>query len=623
MARSGHQPVGPVDSHLLSDPDAVLAVLNATRAFLRVTSREETVEILHAVIAELDGEVVPAAPDGASETSDQPTDDVSLGVGEPMHVVTLTPSRAPIVEHLPALLRDAALASDRADEMAAGRAKDALTGVVSQGRIAARLGAAKSGAVVCILDLDGFKRINERYGHLAGDATLRRFGKHLRDGTRPGDFVARAGGDEFLVIIEGDVEISAAYRRMSGLAAAWAQAEQHISSVSIGVAAVGEAGPTQAAAAADRAMYRAKRSGLGVEIARDSDESQVSGSLVNETFEAYFKGLVNADTLQSSRALSRGAEQGMSQQALVQGVIGRAQSAVGAGWATGDWGIAEEHAATLVAEQALTLLSPPPPRSPTAVRVVMACAEGEMHSMPVRMAAQLARSADLDIVVLGGSMPAADLGASLRILTPAVLGLSVTVATNLIGAHRCILQARAVGIRVIVGGAAWGTSQHRAQRLGASLMLREVSELARYVHEGGVPDLGADPAPLDDEAILLERPPPELMQDAVELWCSRQQTAPSSSQRHDALEALDWVARHAAAAVACDDASVLGDLVESQVRAAGKQGEDLRAIRDVYDALADALTAAAPCAADMLRSIGARLARAQAGQGPGDQLRSE
>lgn len=55
---------------------------------------------------------------------------------------------------------------------------------------------------VLMLDLDGFKGVNDTYGHEAGDRLLREIGKRLLAGLRPYDMAARFGGDEFLVLIE-------------------------------------------------------------------------------------------------------------------------------------------------------------------------------------------------------------------------------------------------------------------------------------------------------------------------------------------------------------------------------------------------------------------------------------
>jgi diguanylate cyclase (GGDEF)-like protein len=55
---------------------------------------------------------------------------------------------------------------------------------------------------VCMLDLDGFKPVNDAYGHEAGDEVLVTLGKRLPEALRKSDFVARLGGDEFVLLVE-------------------------------------------------------------------------------------------------------------------------------------------------------------------------------------------------------------------------------------------------------------------------------------------------------------------------------------------------------------------------------------------------------------------------------------
>ena len=88
---------------------------------------------------------------------------------------------------------------------------DALTGLVNRRRFiealdaeitrASRLGATLS---VLLADLDDFKRINDRFGHAAGDEALRTFADLLRGQLRGIDTAARLGGEEFAVLLPGD-----------------------------------------------------------------------------------------------------------------------------------------------------------------------------------------------------------------------------------------------------------------------------------------------------------------------------------------------------------------------------------------------------------------------------------
>jgi diguanylate cyclase (GGDEF)-like protein len=80
---------------------------------------------------------------------------------------------------------------------------DFLTGLANRSMIAtefARLSSAGSLTVAC-LDLDGFKSVNDRYGHAAGDELLKQVAARLRAATRQDDMVFRLGGDEFAILM--------------------------------------------------------------------------------------------------------------------------------------------------------------------------------------------------------------------------------------------------------------------------------------------------------------------------------------------------------------------------------------------------------------------------------------
>jgi diguanylate cyclase (GGDEF)-like protein len=132
---------------------------------------------------------------------------------------------------------------------------------------AARYG---QGFALVVLDVDGFKALNDRHGHLAGDVALKAIGDVLRDTLRRSDCAFRLGGDEFALILEeaGMAEATHVVERIGEGIAAIDAGEDHQLCASFGVA-LGDGSPDPEALlrAADAAMYEAKRAGDGVRFA--------------------------------------------------------------------------------------------------------------------------------------------------------------------------------------------------------------------------------------------------------------------------------------------------------------------------------------------------------------------
>jgi diguanylate cyclase (GGDEF)-like protein len=85
--------------------------------------------------------------------------------------------------------------------------KDELTGAASRRSVEERVQRCienKLPFCVIMIDLNGFKQVNDKYGHLAGDDLLRQFAMELQMYTRSGDMVGRWGGDEFIVLLSAD-----------------------------------------------------------------------------------------------------------------------------------------------------------------------------------------------------------------------------------------------------------------------------------------------------------------------------------------------------------------------------------------------------------------------------------
>lgn len=164
-----------------------------------------------------------------------------------------------------------ASADDRAPARPGG--SDPLTGLADRGFILGRLNAIFQSdrqedqrCAVLFIDVDGFKQVNDVYGHLVGDRVLGEVARRLAESVRDRDLVARFGGDEFLVLLEriGDCDdFAPLVRRIQAAFARPVELPQGevILSVSVGAARAGHDVDTPEALIdrADRAMYAAKR----------------------------------------------------------------------------------------------------------------------------------------------------------------------------------------------------------------------------------------------------------------------------------------------------------------------------------------------------------------------------
>ena len=160
------------------------------------------------------------------------------------------------------------------DRLAHEASHDALTELPNRRRFTEQLermcGRGRVGDLIAVLflDLDGFKDVNDRFGHETGNDLLVAVASRLRSCVRPGDVVARMGGDEFTVLltrlesVAPAVEVAERICTMLGDPFELGPHEVTIStSIGISVAAADGAEPTDLLRRADIAMYRAKSQG--------------------------------------------------------------------------------------------------------------------------------------------------------------------------------------------------------------------------------------------------------------------------------------------------------------------------------------------------------------------------
>jgi diguanylate cyclase (GGDEF)-like protein len=142
----------------------------------------------------------------------------------------------------------------------------------------------KTSLAVLVCDIDGFKQINDSFGHLEGDKLLREFTTRLKDICRGYDYVARMGGDEFVITAPG-LTAEAAHEKAERLNRAAIESGRHVCgrnliTLSVGMAFCPEDGTDveRLLAEADRRMYSMKQIHHAEAVAREQGGKKVGAS---------------------------------------------------------------------------------------------------------------------------------------------------------------------------------------------------------------------------------------------------------------------------------------------------------------------------------------------------------
>ena len=166
---------------------------------------------------------------------------------------------------------------------------DALTGLANRRlvitqmeRFIALADRHQSSVAVCFIDLDGFKAVNDTYGHDAGDIVLKTVAKRLKSTVREHDCVARLGGDEFVVVLTGrndrDSVVHTMQRCLQAVLVPIVVEDVHTASVGCSIGIAYYEGDHESCDSllerADEAMYMAKHAGKGRVI--ESNRTQLA-----------------------------------------------------------------------------------------------------------------------------------------------------------------------------------------------------------------------------------------------------------------------------------------------------------------------------------------------------------
>lgn len=171
---------------------------------------------------------------------------------------------------------------------------------------------------------------------------------------------------------------------------------------------------------------------------------------------------------------------------IVTEVLVPIQREAGQLWETGDATISEEHVATAAIETLVAMLAGSFDQPVDAEVVVVACATGDHHALPARMASALLSYEGYRSIFLGPSVPAEDLAHYLPTVGADVLVVSCARPASLLGARACVAAGHAAGLPVVVGGGAFADGA-RWEQVGADAHAPTIDGLTELL-SGLTPD---------------------------------------------------------------------------------------------------------------------------------------
>lgn len=312
----------------------------------------------------------------------------------------------------------------------------------------------------------------------------------------------------------------------------------------------------------------------------------------------FWAALVAADRSRAQAtvaALVDGA--GWSNHRVLDELVVPSQARVGELWLTGEWSVAQEHAATGVNEYVVhwltSRLAPPAEHAPT---ILVSCLQGERHALPALVVAHDLTALGAHVMFLGADPEPSGLLSAVLSVRPRAVLFSASLTSSLSNQRMLFHAIASVGIPLVVGGRAFGGRElgaRRAAALGATAYAETAQEVLDLL--AGLPvRLPApeprDPGAADDDAEWLEhygrRIVPEIM------W--------TLGQRHgvDGSVGSRWpeVAQHLehllgclAAAVSTREESIMVEARDWLVEVLQHRGIDLHVVDELWDLLAGPL----------------------------------
>jgi len=325
---------------------------------------------------------------------------------------------------------------------------------------------------------------------------------------------------------------------------------------------------------------------------------------VHDSVEPFLERAIRSDTASAVRLALNLLDQGASTEAVVVDLLAAAQLESGERWLRNQWSVADEHVVSGVTQRSLDAIANSVEPAVPSGSVVVACAEGDWHSLPAQMFAEVVRSHGFEVTFLGASTPSDHVARLLTRVRPDALIVTCNLALYFAGVTTAVDAAHRTGTPVIAGGRALRSGPERALRLGADAWAPDVAATVATLRGWAQdrPSPSPDPTAFDGAAMVLDLDSPSLASAAFDSmaasgsWMSDLDTEQVARTREDLVS----IVRFVAAARLVDDPSVLMEFLEWHHALLGARGVPRTALIGGLEALAPLVAAADPMAGHLI-----------------------
>jgi methanogenic corrinoid protein MtbC1 len=330
----------------------------------------------------------------------------------------------------------------------------------------------------------------------------------------------------------------------------------------------------------------------------------ISPRLGPDTVERYLEEAVSGDARAGVRLALDLIDSGVPISDVIVNLLGRAQREVGERWLANRWTVAEEHLVSGATQKALDAIAHAIGPPPGTGLIAVACAEGDWHSLPAQMFAELLQAEGFAIAFLGGSAPADHVASFLSRRRPDALAVSCNLALFFGGVTRLADAAHRHDIPVLAGGQALGREPGRAACLGADAWAPGIDDAVAVLRgwQHTPPNVSAEPTPFRTAAVYLDSIATEIAAEALGSLHAGYPPAASFSEKQlaRAKGQLATITRFTAAARLVDDQTVLTEMLDWLRTFLTSRGVPAVALRAGLSALAPVIRRTDPVAARLV-----------------------